>query len=127
MRAELENHLFDAAPRFLQLMPPFDHFFCGDGWFDLLRSFLEKAEAVVQGRSEPQWVHAELIKEKLGRLRVYTSRRDEEIDELIDIFEDESLLVCMDCSASGILRKRRTGQLIVNCDRCFDDSEAKNP
>ena len=97
---EKYSHLFEER---------FWGFDCNDGWYDLLDEMLSKIQhyqiKIVQ------------IKEKFAQLRVYTEHIDEEVEKIIEIYEDRSIKTCEICGKRGEIRN--TGWIRTLCNSCY--------
>lgn len=86
---------------------------CNDGWFQLLYSLSGKIDTIFRSSklSEENYPEVVQVKEKFGGLRFYVenihpSIRDE-INRVIDIFENHSVETCELCGRNGSLRNDR--------------------
>lgn len=87
-------------PRFFENGFRFD---CDDGWFSLIEStllLLNQHAAIGPNES----FKIKQIKEKFGRLRIYTSTNDDYIYGVINTVEHLSLKYCEVCGSVGELR-----------------------
>jgi len=75
---------------------------CGSGWFKLIDRLLYDIDKV--GKETGKTVTVSQIKEKFGGLRIYLSKRDKEIQDLIDVAEEISFHTCEQCGKYGKLR-----------------------
>lgn len=71
---------------------------CGPGWEKLILPLIEKAN--LEDATVLQ------VKEKFGGLRFYVSGGSDELYDMIDKAEDESLRTCEMCGAPGKLMKK---------------------
>jgi hypothetical protein len=78
---------------------------CEDGWLCLIEGYLRLASAY-SSRTK-RGVKIKQIKEKFGRLRVYTNHNDDYIFGIGDIVELLSEFVCESCGEKGALRTSR--------------------
>lgn len=87
----------------------------GDGWFDILhRLCVRLAEMDV----EKKFVFKQ-IKEKFGRLTIYSSGGTKEMNRLIDTYEEMSLGVCESCgSEEDITTEGRPWWIQTLCAKC---------
>lgn len=101
---------------------------CDDGWYELLREMFK--EIVDRYKLAGLAVDLEVlqIKEKFAELRVYYSFKQgdspvnqelrNDIDKIIEAYENKSNKVCESCGAEGVLRKK--GYLMKTlCDQCY--------
>jgi hypothetical protein len=128
-------------------------FDCGDGWFDLINRLSEQLEKMIlelppacsncghdwRGHGalrtdhcgedcacenwEPCRPRASQVKEKFGGLRFYMTTGSEEMFDLIDKAEEESLRTCEVCGKTGSLRSLG-GWYMTRCNACFDEDKA---
>lgn len=110
MKPELEEKLFNDFP--LLFNPKADirdslmafGFECGDGWYQLIRELSEKLYPLIQKYtvSEDDFHPTVLqVKEKYGTLRFYLSFGTQEMEELIDEYEEKSGNTCEVCGKPG--------------------------
>lgn len=92
---------------------------CGDGWFDLLYTLLEKIENIysANNKSIDDFIISQ-IKEKYGELRFYASSDIPEVNKLIDEYEELSATICEDCGKSGSLHTNSNGYMLTLCEEC---------
>lgn len=69
------------------------------GWEDLVYELTEKIHKMDPSVSVSQ------VKEKFGGLRYYTNGHADNVDELIDEYEDKSFETCDVCGEKGKLRE----------------------
>lgn len=83
-------------------------FECGSGWYNLILNLSLKIERLTEQLIE-RGVESEYlpvvvqVKEKYGGLRFYLNVSTEEMDELIEKAEEESLEICEECGKAGRL------------------------
>ena len=119
-----ENHLEDD-------MGPYDEWGieCGDGWFALIDRLCQACEREIEGLialgiSNERWPRVAQIKEKMGSLRFrITGPVSDSLQEQKTRAELESLSVCEQCAAPGMLRDGRWRH--TYCDRCHAEEEAR--
>jgi hypothetical protein len=87
-------------PRFFENGFCFD---CDDGWFPLIESALLLLNQHAAG-GRNQKFKIKQIKEKFGRLRIYTDTNDDYLYGVINTVEHLSLKYCEVCGSSGELR-----------------------
>ena len=103
-------------------------FECDDGWYELLKEMFK--EIVDRYKLAGLAVDLEVlqIKEKFAELRVYYSFKQgdspvnqelrNDIDKIIEAYENKSNKVCEICGAEGGLKKK--GYLMKTlCDQCY--------
>ena len=78
---------------------------CDDGWFCLVDGYLRLAAAY--SKRTKKGIKVKQIKEKFGRLRVYTTLNDDYIFGIGDITELLSEFMCESCGEKGTLRTNR--------------------
>lgn len=95
--------LIEAAP---SLYGDSFYFECGDGWFDILLKASIEIEKKIQTypKEERENIVALQVKEKYGTLRFYISYYTEELDEIIQRSESQSVCTCETCGKPGKLR-----------------------
>ena len=64
----------------------------GDGWFDLIYNVCKKIHSLAS--AEFRFTQ---VKEKFGRLEMYTYNASDEITDIIDEAREKSLTVCEEC------------------------------
>ncbi|QGT82820.1 hypothetical protein [Pseudomonas coronafaciens] len=91
---------------------------CGDGWFMLLEKLCDDIQAHIEEQQIPQ-VEFSQIKEKFGELRVYYSRGDQRVEELINGAEIASKITCENCGNIGEVQRTRYGWIKTLCADCL--------
>lgn len=116
MRSELTETIFEKCPiiyRGVNLGPHQNlmcfGFECGSGWYDLILNLSLKVEQLTEELKdrgiEPEYLPVVVqVKEKYGGLRFYLNVGTDEMDQLIEKAEEESLRICDLCGAAGELR-----------------------
>jgi len=96
-------------------------FQCGDGWEPLIRSLSGALEQLITSLPEDQqtFYRASQVKEKFGALRFGMCASTNEMEELIQIAEDESELICESCGGPGG-RVNIKGWLRTSCTSCLE-------
>lgn len=128
MKAELQDQLYQKHPRLYRravnpVYGAFGGFECGDGWFDLITDLSQKIEAILEKKyaekafEEDFAIEAVQVKEKYGTLRFYLSFTTDEIDDIIDQYEDLSAITCEECGSPGSLDTTLKWVLTL-CDSC---------
>lgn len=74
-------------------------FECDDGWFNLLDELMSKIKEVDKNRV----VTIRQIKEKLGGLRFYTGNSINEVEDIINEYQEKSFSICEVCGKTGEL------------------------
>ncbi len=77
-------------------------FECGEGWHPILERLFE----AISKLDKPEGFEVTQVKEKYGSLRVNTNYSTDEIDDLIDKAEEESITTCEVCGKPGKLSKK---------------------
>jgi hypothetical protein len=121
MKKELELQLVQEFPTFFKeyggdMRTTCMHWGCshGDGWYDLLHRLCTKLADMDEG----EFVFKQ-IKEKFGRLTIYSSGGTQEMNRLIDTYEEMSLFVCEVCGSEENLTLKGRPYWIQNlCDKC---------
>ena len=88
---------------------------CGPGWQSLYQPILDLAQ--LYGIPIAQ------VKEKFGRLRIYTDGPDRRLSTLIAAAEAMSIHICEECGASAERGSTRTGWMRVLCPSCRTQME----
>ena len=88
-------------------------FECGDGWASLIENMLKEVDEVVKRKSIKNFFF-EQIKQKFGSLRAYYSVCDEEINVIVDKYEEISERTCEICGKEGKLNSN--GWIECLCD-----------
>lgn len=81
---------------------------CGEGWDGIIDELFSKIV-----KTDPE-CYLTQIKEKFGRLRVYTGSTSDEVYDLIDAAESMSEITCETCGKPGVLNSER--YLKTACD-----------
>lgn len=85
---------------------------CGDGWHNLICLICEQIKEL-NPSDEFRFTQ---IKEKLGKLRIYTNGGNDAIYQLLDAVEAESATICQDC---GLENSEGIWKAI--CQRCSEN------
>jgi Zn finger protein HypA/HybF involved in hydrogenase expression len=75
-------------------------FECADGWLDILEDLFENINKIVERDNLIEFQVVQ-VKEKFGRLCVYTRNTHKEIEQLIREAEKKAAVTCEDCGAKG--------------------------
>jgi len=86
---------------------------CRDGWHDLIEKMMEEISAL-----KLEGFYFTQIKEKFGTLRVYTNYYNEEVEAIIQKYEDISAVTCEVCGKPGTINDG--GWLQVRCEEHKD-------
>jgi len=98
-------------------------FECDRGWYTLIDEFCQELKKLIESKypeyktGDPQFEILQ-VKEKFGRLCIYTNFSNDDIDELVEKYEKLSLATCEVCGSSGKLR-RRAGWYKTVCNKCY--------
>lgn len=102
---------------------------CDDGWYELLREMFGEIVARYEEAGVPVDLEILQIKEKFAELRVYYSFKEEsspdkeelrnDVDKIIEAYENKSRKVCENCGAEGEVRKKGY-RMRTLCDQCND-------
>ena len=93
---------------------------CDDGWFCLVEGYLRLASAYSK-RTE-KGVKVKQIKEKFGRLRVYSTLNDDYTFGVGDMAEFLSEFTCESCGEKGKLRaNRRRAKTLCDSHYLFEE------
>jgi len=122
MKKELEEKLFEKYPKLLRgrnksikkNLLPFG-IACDDGWYDLIDETLAK----IKEKNED--VKVTQIKEKYGGLRVYISKGNDAIFDIIHEAEEKSASICEKCGSKDAERRSRGGWIKTLCKECNKD------
>lgn len=100
---------------------------CDDGWYELLREMFQEIVEQYESAGLPVDLEVLQIKEKFAELRVYYSFKEEsnsdnkelrnDVDKIIEMYENKSSKVCENCGAEGEVRKEGY-RLKTLCDNC---------
>jgi hypothetical protein len=99
MDYKLENKLKAAFPKIFDSNFIFE---CGDGWYNLIYNLSSDIQKICDKKLCEQ-VKAAQVKEKFGGLRYYIYGGNEQILNLIDSAEMESLTICEESGNFGEL------------------------
>lgn len=122
MREELEKELFEIGKDFMHPDPTHQinllgfGIECGDGWFDLLKKLIED----IKETNPPEDFEVFQIKEKFSELRFYTNNATDEIEQLIEVAENESVTICERCGDFAETKKIN-GWYYTVCDKCEEE------
>ncbi len=104
MKEDLADKLIKDFPYLYESGDSSFHFECGDGWYELIRQLSEKLYPFILKAREEQadiYPKASQVKEKFGGLRFYMSVSTEEMDDIIDAYEEISEDICEVCGKPG--------------------------
>jgi len=87
----------------------------GDGWFDLIHDVCKKVLPI----ASPEFRFVQ-VKEKFGRLEMYTSGANDQIHEIINDASEKSLTICEECGKEGKLIESNRHWFRVRCDECWE-------
>lgn len=92
-------------------------FECGDGWYQLIHDMFQEIDDLykVQGE-DPMEIQILQIKEKWAELRVHLGNYIEEVDEIVQKYEEKSTSVCEVCGESGAVKGEAWYKTL--CDEC---------
>lgn len=95
------------------------------GWLALIWNLSAELEKLILALPEEERQHckASQVKSKFAGLRYYMSSQTEEMDKLIEKFEDASYKICEDCGCPGEVR--RGGWLVTQCDGCWKATQER--
>ena len=132
MRDDLQQTLYDTFPDlYWQHTLPMEEscmyagITCDDGWYDIIYKLSEAITAIIAKDPEldPKTYSVCQVKEKLGGLRFYILRWNDDIHKAIHAAERESFKTCERCGKPGELRT--TGWLRTLCDECEEARQAR--
>lgn len=92
--------------------------FPGDGWEPIIRKLSEKLTELINHLPK-EYYYAVQVKEKFASLRFYMSATTEEMLDVIDEAEKESLKTCEYCGKPGEMRSDKFW-LKTLCDECHE-------
>lgn len=95
-------------------------FECEDGWFDLLYDLSKKIQKLIDDKKISKDFRVHQVKEKFGFLRYYTSFTIDELENLIDQAEEQSMVTCEQCGKSGEIRDIGGHWYMTLCNTCFN-------
>lgn len=97
------------------------NFECGDGWFALLKSGIEKIKEEYEKSGLKLKVYQ--VKEKYGTLRFYLDQYTDAIQEIVEEMETQSERICEECGALGHI----SGLVWVRtlCEECLQKINVK--
>jgi len=78
---------------------------CGIGWYPLIIRTLDEIQDICKEKSVP-YPKLEQVKEKFGALRIYINSGTDEIYDVLDKAEEESLFICEQSGLDGELYKK---------------------
>ena len=114
MTPDCEKELIQHPSRFYSNLYYFE---CHDGWADILSTLADRIEESRKSGRLKQKVKADQVKEKFGRLVVYFSPPNDQVDALVKEAQESSWSTCEHCGKLGSLR--RIGSYLTTL--CDDD------
>ena len=120
MNDDLQVSLFKDFPELYQDMESSRTVFifeCGDGWYRLIRELSEKLVDIIKSlKFDPDLPpKASQVKEKYGSLRFYMYWSTDEMETLINSYENLSEKICEICGSMGEINTKRNW-LSCRCD-----------
>jgi len=112
MSPELEKTLLEHPSKFYGKLYYFE---CQDGWGDILKNLADRILGYQNSGRQNTSVTAAQVKEKYGRLVVYTNGHDDQIDAFIKEAQESSWSTCEHCGKLAELR-RIGGYLTTLCN-----------
>ena len=76
----------------------------------------EITETIERKKLDPQLYRFTQVKEKFGQLRIYMSRSDEDIEQVIYRAMEASMRTCEDCGKPG--QRYNEGWMRTSCQKC---------
>jgi len=92
----------------------------GDGWRPLVIELLDKIQKIVDNNQEYSELRVLQIKSKYASLRVYLNYYFEEIEKLIDEYEEKSIYICEVCGEIGKTRDINHWYTVL-CDKHYQE------
>jgi hypothetical protein len=118
MKEKFEQFLFKEFP-FIETK----HFYCGDGWFNLIYSLSHLIEQIVKKDNLKDFKVIQ-VKEKFGCLRYYIENTNKDIFDLTIKASNQSCFICEECGQLGELRQD-LGWLKTLCPECYKEFKNK--
>lgn len=132
MDAELEQQLIDSYPMLYEFShlptddvpnptPPivFDGFACGDGWYRIVDCLSDFLESTINEHPKRPTIHATQVKQKWGRLRMYTDPMPDIAFGAIHMAEGFSSHMCESCGTVAEVDIQETdGWRAALCQDC---------
>lgn len=98
---------------------------CGKGWYPLIKPIIEYVDDYNSDKPEEEHIDILEIKEKFGGLRIYTWFGTEELYDMINKAEKESLYTCEFCGSKENVGTT-IGYYMTVCHNCVKDMAIKN-
>lgn len=95
-------------------------FECGDGWFNLLYDLSKKIQKLIDNKKISKEFRVHQVKEKFAFLRYYTNFSTDELDELIEQAEEQSMITCEQCGKPGEIKDIGGHWYMTLCEACFN-------
>lgn len=125
MKAELQEKLFQKYPALFRQKDlllkesamPRGIEIEGDGWYWLLDKLCECIQSYIDHNRLKQ-IEFIQVKEKLGKLVIYTNYDNEQISGMIEFAWYLSRYICEHCGSENASQTRRDGRIITLCEAC---------
>lgn len=122
---EIEQKLLAHESGFYSKLHLFE---CYDGWADILIKLGDRIQQLRRSGRLLSNVRAAQVKEKFGRLVIYTSCGDEDpngveldlVEGLVKEAQEASWIVCEHCGQPGSIRRIRNHWLVTLCDLDYE-------
>lgn len=89
---------------------------CGAGWWDLIENLCEEIDSICQDKGYDFYITD--IKEKFGGLRFCLNQVTDEIEDIIQFYEEKSFEVCEECGSPGEIYD--DFWVVTRCQACKD-------
>lgn len=81
---------------------------CGDGWYQLIYDCLQEVEEFCnKNKIDTSILHVSQVKEKYASLRIYFENYINEIDDIVNKYEELSVSICEICGEPGTIKINR--------------------
>ena len=94
---------------------------CLNGWNRLIEPIVDYINWYNETALEEDKIHIKQIKEKFGGLRFYTDKKTEQLNNMIEAAEQESIHTCEICGSKHDIGQTADGWITTCCRKCIQE------